>query len=127
MLGSFLARAVIDEVLPPAFLSNRNNTHPGDEVVAKAVSLLSREHCSARLEKVWGPGDGRPVEELKEIMDQLLKVCCFHCVVFVFFYFYPLRNDVHLISPSMHKKLQIYPRSISSLVNSTRPPAAFVN
>lgn len=73
MLGSFLARAVIDEVLPPAFLSNRNNTHPGDEVVAKAVSLLSREHCSARLEKVWGPGDGRPVEELKEIMDQLLK------------------------------------------------------
>ncbi len=75
MLGSFLARAVIDEVLPPAFLSNRNNTHPGDEVVAKAVSLLSREHCSARLEKVWGPGDGRPVEELKEIMDQLLKVC----------------------------------------------------
>ncbi|KAL3760713.1 hypothetical protein ACHAWU_000033 [Discostella pseudostelligera] len=73
MLGSFLARAVIDEVLPPAFLSNRNNTHPGDEVVAKAVSLLSREHCSARLEKVWGPGDGRPVEELKESMDQLLK------------------------------------------------------
>lgn len=74
MLGSFLARAVIDEVLPPAFLSNRNNSHPGDEVVAKAVSLLSREHCSARLEKVWGPGDGRPVEDLKEIMDQLLKV-----------------------------------------------------
>ncbi len=126
MLGSFLARAVIDEVLPPAFLSNRNNTHPGDEVVAKAVSLLSREHCSARLEKVWGPGDGRPVEELKEIMDQLLKVCCFH-VVFVFIYFYSFRNnDVHLISPSI-QTMTIYPRSISSLVNSTRPPAAFVN
>ena len=126
MLGSFLARAVIDEVLPPAFLSNRNNTHPGDEVVAKAVSLLSREHCSARLEKVWGPGDGRPVEELKEIMDQLLKVCCFH-VVFVFIYFYSFRNnDVHLISPSI-QTMTIYPRSISSLVNSTRLPAAFVN
>ena len=126
MLGSFLARAVIDEVLPPAFLSNRNNTHPGDEVVAKAVSLLSREHCSARLEKVWGPGDGRSVEELKDIMDQLLKVCCFH-VVFVFIYFYSFRNnDVHLISPSI-QTMTIYPRSISSLVNSTRPPAAFVN
>lgn len=126
MLGSFLARAVIDEVLPPAFLSNRNNTHPGDEVVAKAVSLLSREHCSARLEKVWGPGDGRPVEELKDIMDQLLKVCCFH-VVFVFIYFYSFRNnDVHLISPSI-QTMTIYPRSISSLVNSTRLPAAFVN
>jgi len=73
MVGSFLARAVVDEVLAPAFLSNRNNTHPGDCVVEKAVSLLSREHCTARLEKVWGPGDGRPVSELKEIMDQLLK------------------------------------------------------
>jgi len=73
MVGSFLARAVVDEVLAPAFLSNRNNTHPGDCVVEKAVGLLSREHCTARLEKVWGPGDGRPVTELKEIMDQLLK------------------------------------------------------
>lgn len=74
MVGSFLARAVVDEVLAPAFLSSRNNTHPGDGVVEKAVGLLSREHCTARLEKVWGPGDGRPVSELKDIMDQLLKV-----------------------------------------------------
>lgn len=73
MIGSFLARAVIDEVLPPAFLSNRNNSHPGDPVVEKAVGLLSREHCTARLERVWGPGDGRPVSELKVSMDQLLK------------------------------------------------------
>ena len=74
MVGSFLARAVVDEVLAPTFLSDRNNTHPGDFVVEKAVSLLLREHCIARLEKIWGPGDGRPVTELKETMDQLLKV-----------------------------------------------------
>ena len=43
MVGSFLARAVVDEVLAPAFLSDRNNSHPGDAVVEKAVSLLSRE------------------------------------------------------------------------------------
>jgi len=73
MVGCFLARAVVDEVLAPAFLSNRNNSHPGDCVVEKAVGLLSREHCTARLEKVWGPGDGRPVSELKETIDQLLK------------------------------------------------------
>lgn len=73
MVGSFLARAVVDEVLPPAFLSNQNNDHPGDEVVEKAVGLLSREHCTARLEKIWGPGDGRPVTELKTVMDQLLQ------------------------------------------------------
>mmetsp|Transcript_23596 Transcript_23596/g.36293 ORF Transcript_23596/g.36293 Transcript_23596/m.36293 type:complete len:335 (+) Transcript_23596:155-1159(+) len=74
MAGCFLARAVVDEVLAPIFLSNLNNRRMGDEVVEKAVSLLSHEHCAARLEKVWGPGDGRPVPELKGVMDQLLKV-----------------------------------------------------
>lgn len=73
MVASFLARAVVDEVLPPAFLSDQNNSRPGDPVIEKAVSLLSREHCNARLEKVWGPGDGRPVTELKQEMDQLLQ------------------------------------------------------
>lgn len=73
IVGCFLARAIVDEVLPPAFISNRNNSHPGDEVTEKAVSLLSREHCTARLEKVWGPGDGRPVAELKEVIDQLVE------------------------------------------------------
>ena len=78
--GSFLARAVVIKILAPAFLSNRNNTHPGDCVVEKAVSLLSREHCTARLEKVWGPSDGRTVPELKEVMDQLLKVSYSHLI-----------------------------------------------
>jgi programmed cell death protein 4 len=73
MVASFLARAVVDEVLPPAFLSEQNNDRPGDQVVEKAVTLLSREHCTARLERVWGPGDGRPVVELKKDMDQLLQ------------------------------------------------------
>jgi programmed cell death protein 4 len=72
MVGCFLARAVVDEVLPPAYLSNQNNDRPGDPVIEKAVSLLSREHCTARLERVWGPGDGRPVAELKMVLDQLL-------------------------------------------------------
>lgn len=73
MAASFLARAVVDEVLPPAYMSDINNERPGDPVVEKAVSLLSREHCNARLERVWGPGDGRPVEELKKDIDQLLQ------------------------------------------------------
>lgn len=73
MVASFLARAVVDEVLPPAFLSDQNNDRPGDPVVEKAVTMLSREHCTARLERVWGPGDGRPVVELKKDMDQLLQ------------------------------------------------------
>jgi programmed cell death protein 4 len=71
LVGAFLARAVVDEVLPPAFLSNRECKE--NSCVELAVRLLSREHCTARLEKVWGPGDGRPVEELKTSIDQLLK------------------------------------------------------
>lgn len=73
IVGCFLARAIVDEVLPPAFISNRNNDNPGDEVTEKAVTLLSREHCTARLEKIWGPGDGRPVSALKDVIDQLLE------------------------------------------------------
>lgn len=73
IVGCFLARAIVDEVLPPAFISNRNNKNPGDEVTEKAITLLSREHCTARLEKIWGPGDGRPVSELKEVIDQLVE------------------------------------------------------
>lgn len=73
IVANFLARAVVDEVLPPAFLSDQNNTRPGDLVIEKAISLLSREHCTARLERVWGPGDGRPVSELKVEMDQILQ------------------------------------------------------
>jgi len=71
MVGSFLARAVVDEVLPPAFVSSKSFEE--NSVLDIAVKLLSREHCTARLEKVWGPGDGRPVEELKIVMDQSLK------------------------------------------------------
>lgn len=44
MFGSFLARAVVDEVLAP----DRNNTH--------FILSISRE-------QVWGPGDGRPDAE----------------------------------------------------------------
>jgi len=73
LVASFLARAVVDEVLPPAFLSEQNNERPGDAVIEKAISLLNREHSTARLERVWGPGDGRPVEDLKKDMDQLLQ------------------------------------------------------
>ena len=52
MAAAFVARAVVDEVLPPAYLSEQNNDRPGDIVIEKAVSLLSNEHCYARLEKI---------------------------------------------------------------------------
>mmetsp|Transcript_14253 Transcript_14253/g.20968 ORF Transcript_14253/g.20968 Transcript_14253/m.20968 type:complete len:387 (-) Transcript_14253:196-1356(-) len=73
MIAAFLARAVVDEILPPAFLSSRLIASMGGDVVEHAKLLLSLEHHGTRLEKIWGPGDGRPVEELKRSVDQLLE------------------------------------------------------
>lgn len=73
MLPIFLARAVLDEVLPPSFLSDAVVCNLGGEIVKQAKMMLSREHGGAKLERVWGPGDGRPVEDMKVAVDQLLQ------------------------------------------------------
>jgi len=73
MLATYLARAVVDEVLPPSFLSDPVVCNLGGDIVDQAKRMLSRDHGGALLEKVWGPGDGRPVEELKVAVDMLLQ------------------------------------------------------
>lgn len=45
----------------------------GGEIIEQAKLLLSRDHAYAKVERIWGPGDGRPVEELKIAVDQLLE------------------------------------------------------
>mmetsp|Transcript_12780 Transcript_12780/g.23652 ORF Transcript_12780/g.23652 Transcript_12780/m.23652 type:complete len:145 (-) Transcript_12780:196-630(-) len=34
--------------------------------------MLSRDHLGSRVERIWGPGDGRSVPELKAAMDAAL-------------------------------------------------------
>jgi len=82
-LTSYLARAVVDEVISPAFLvrvedelelANEEEDESALNVVLATKRLLSREHGSIRLEHVWGPGDGtRSVSELKQLIKQILK------------------------------------------------------
>lgn len=72
-ISTFLARCVVDEVLPPSFLSDVVVCNLGGDIVEHAKRMLSRDHGGARLEHSWGPGDGRPVEELKVAIDQLLQ------------------------------------------------------
>jgi hypothetical protein len=67
MVASFLARAVVK--FAARVLVGENNDRPGDPV--ESVTLLSREHCTARLERV-SPAMS-PVAELKKDMDQLLQ------------------------------------------------------
>jgi programmed cell death protein 4 len=72
-VASFLARAVVDEIVPPRFLMDPMIASLGGEAVSEAKAMLSREHQYSRIEKIWGPGDGRPVEELKVSVEQLLQ------------------------------------------------------
>lgn len=82
-MTSYLARAVVDEVVSPAFLvrieddlelASNDEENNALEVVLATKRLLSREHGSIRLEHVWGPGDGtRSVTELKQLINQILK------------------------------------------------------
>jgi programmed cell death protein 4 len=73
ILTQFLARAVVDELLPPSFLSDPLVEGMGGEVVENAIKMLSTYHGTSRVEKVWGPGDGRSVPELKTATDQLCQ------------------------------------------------------
>ncbi|RLN91189.1 hypothetical protein BBJ28_00003295 [Nothophytophthora sp. Chile5] len=73
MLAIFCARAVVDEIVPPSFLEDPFITRYAPDIAAEAIKKLSINHGTARMEKAWGPGDGRPVEELKVAIDQLTK------------------------------------------------------
>lgn len=72
-IAQFLARAVADEVLPPAFLSDPLIEGMGGEIVEQAKVLLSIKHGLVRLERVWGPSDGSSVEVLKEEIKMMLE------------------------------------------------------
>nr|CCA24083.1 programmed cell death protein putative [Albugo laibachii Nc14] len=73
MLAIFCARAVVDEIVPPNFLEDPFLLRYSSDIAAEAIKKLSIHHGTARMEKGWGPGDGRPVEELKIAIDQLTK------------------------------------------------------
>lgn len=71
--ATFIARCVVDEVLPPSFLSDVVVCSLGGDIIDHAKRMLTREHMGARLEHCWGPGDGRPVSEMKVDVDLLIQ------------------------------------------------------
>jgi len=72
-LAQFLARAIVDEVLPPRFLQDPMVVQLGGSVVEQAILLLSIKHGVVRLERVWdGDGALRPVGALKRDIKLLL-------------------------------------------------------
>jgi len=73
MLAKFIARAIVDEVVPPAFLKNATaDSDKAREVLSLANGLISERHGSERLSHIWGPGDLTSVKRLKEEVSTII-------------------------------------------------------
>lgn len=78
ILALFIARAVVDDILPPAFLSKAKKTlseaSKGLEVIQIAEkSYLSAPHHAELVERRWGGSTHITVEEVKKKISDLLK------------------------------------------------------
>ncbi|KAL5717891.1 Peptide chain release factor 1 [Ranunculus cassubicifolius] len=78
VLALFIARAVVDDILPPAFLSRAVKILPesskGFQVLQTAdKSYLSAPHHAELVEKRWGGSTHITVEEVKKKITDLLR------------------------------------------------------
>ncbi|MQM01319.1 hypothetical protein Taro_034072 [Colocasia esculenta] len=78
ILALFIARAVVDDILPPAFLTKAkgklSETSKGVEVVQTAEkSYLSAPHHAELVERRWGGSTHVTVEEVKKKIVNLLR------------------------------------------------------
>ncbi|KAI4343665.1 hypothetical protein L6164_010987 [Bauhinia variegata] len=78
ILALFLARAVVDDILPPAFLARAKKALPesskGVQVIQTAEkSYLSAPHHAELVEKRWGGSTHITVEEVKRKIADLLR------------------------------------------------------
>lgn len=78
ILALFVARAVVDDILPPAFLTRAKKTLPesskGFQVLQTAEkSYLSTPHHAELVERKWGGSTQITVEEVKKKIADLLR------------------------------------------------------
>ena len=78
ILALFLARAVVDDILPPAFLARARKALPesskGVQVIQTAEkSYLSAPHHAELVERRWGGSTHITVEEVKKKIADLLR------------------------------------------------------
>jgi len=74
LLALFLARAVVDEILPPAMIAKIKDDE-GMSVVdvrKKAEVHLSARHCTERLLRCWGAGAGISYQDTKDSIAKML-------------------------------------------------------
>ena len=78
ILGNFIARAVADDCIPPAFVNRYMDSLALDEHAKNAIehasALLNMKHGLVRLDTVWGVSGGmRPVKYLTRQIQLLLN------------------------------------------------------
>ena len=78
VLALFIARAVVDDILPPAFLTSAKKSLPesskGHQVIQTAEkSYLSAPHHAELVERRWGGSTHITVEEVKKKIADLLR------------------------------------------------------
>lgn len=72
-LAKFTARAVVDDILPPAFLTTSHVEAAGGDIIARARVMLSVKHAGIRIERVWGANEANSdVGELKAAFQQIV-------------------------------------------------------
>lgn len=78
LLGSFIARAVADDCLPPKYVTSPENVdklnEPALAALKRADALLTLKQGWAHLDNIWGSaGPHRPVKIITKQMTLLLK------------------------------------------------------
>jgi len=73
ILSKFLARAILDEAIPPITLDHAHTHTPqAKEVITLARGLLNTPQFGPRLAHIWGPGDLCSVKRLVKECQQIL-------------------------------------------------------
>jgi len=74
MTSKFMARAVIDEVVPPSFVKTCDlaDLH-AEECVTLTKSIINQKHRTHRVAHIWGPADLASIKRLKEEFRSILE------------------------------------------------------
>ncbi|ERN03808.1 programmed cell death protein 4 [Amborella trichopoda] len=77
ILALFIARAVVDDILPPAFLNKQVTTLPKDSKGIQVIKRAEKNYLSAPLhaeviERRWGGSKSKTVEDAKSKINDLL-------------------------------------------------------
>lgn len=74
LLSFFLARAVVDDILTPSFLSpDSADIEIAKETLVQAKNLISGKSAAKRIAHIWGPSGDQSVKKIKERIASILN------------------------------------------------------